>query len=70
MQTKSMGEEVCKVKCQFRWKIRNQTKHREGKEKSWFSEQKNIQIIDIIMFVVTNLKIVGILQNEELDPCI
>ena len=42
MQTKSMGEEVCKVKCQFRWKIRNQTKHREGKEKSWYSERKKI----------------------------
>jgi len=42
MQTKSMGEEVCKVKCQFRWKIRNQTKHREGKEKLWYSERKKI----------------------------
>ena len=42
MQTKSMGEEVCKVKCQFRWKIRNRTKHREGKEKSWYSERKKI----------------------------
>ena len=42
MQTKSMGEEVCKVKGQFRWKIRIKTKHREGKEKSWYSERKKI----------------------------
>ena len=41
MQTKSMGEEVSKVKCQFRWKIRIKTKHREGKETTIKQATKN-----------------------------